>query len=81
MPPQTKDLLPQGHNAKELQKRNANDIDYHQKEWGSGSRGGGSVPADLTWSSNPKQFQEENGSAALKIPAEIVRESGKPDPR
>lgn len=65
-------ILPQGHNAAELQKR---DIDYHTKEWGSGARGGGSIPADLTWGSNPKQYQEENGSGMLRVPAELVRQS------
>ena len=62
-------------NVEALQKRQEKDIDYHLKEWTSGSRGGGSVPADLGWNSNPKQYQEENGSAALRIPAETVRNS------
>lgn len=58
-----------------LQTRNSDPIDYHLKEWSSGKRGGGKVPADLTWGSNPKQYQEENGSAALRVPAELLRGS------
>ncbi len=42
------------------------DITHHRNEWTSGTRGGGSVPKDLAWGSNPKQMQEENGSGALK---------------
>ena len=38
------------------------DIDHHTKEWTSGTRGGGKVPADFEWKTNPKQHQEENGS-------------------
>jgi hypothetical protein len=38
------------------------DIDHHLKEWTSGTRGGGKVPADFEWRSNPKQWQEENGN-------------------
>lgn len=37
-------------------------IDYHLKQWTSGRRGGGKVPADFTWATNPKQWQEENGA-------------------
>lgn len=37
--------------------------DYHTHEWSSGTRGGGKVPADFEWKSNPKQWQEENGAA------------------
>lgn len=40
------------------------DMDYHVKEWISGSQGGGHVPDDFEWNSNPKQYQEENGSSA-----------------
>src|SRR4051794_20011046 len=74
-------ILPQGHNATELQKRHPNDIDYHLKEWSSGTRGGGSVPADLSWNSNPKQYQEENGSGALRVPADALRDSTPEDKR
>jgi hypothetical protein len=55
---------------KELQTRPLRD--YHLNEWTSGSRGGGSVPADFEWRSNPKQSQEESGtslSARVKKPA------------
>jgi len=31
-------------------------------------RGGGKVPQDLEWTTNPKQYQEENGSGTLKEP-------------
>jgi hypothetical protein len=37
--------------------------DYHLHEWTSGQRGGGKVPADFGWRTNPKQWQEENGTA------------------
>lgn len=57
-----------------LQTRNQNPIDYHLKEWSSGKRGGGKVPADLSWPSNPKQYQEENGSAALRVRYDLLRE-------
>ena len=38
---------------------------YHTQEWSSGSRGGGKLPADFGWHTNPKQWQEELGSAAI----------------
>jgi hypothetical protein len=38
------------------------DISYHNAEWTSGKRGGGKVPADFEWHSNPKQYQEELGA-------------------
>ncbi len=38
------------------------DADHHLKEWSSGKRGGGKVPPDFGWPSNPKQWQEEHGS-------------------
>jgi hypothetical protein len=38
------------------------DVDHHLKEWTSGKRGGGKVPADFGWRTNPKQQQEENGA-------------------
>jgi hypothetical protein len=37
---------------------------HHVLVWNNGKRGGGSVPADFGWNTNPKQWQEENGSAA-----------------
>jgi hypothetical protein len=37
--------------------------DHHVLEWSSGERGGGKVPADLEWGTNPKQWQEEHGAA------------------
>lgn len=40
--------------------------DHHTQEWSSGTRGGGSVPADFGWASNPKQYQEEYGSSTLE---------------
>src|SRR5262245_48222720 len=38
------------------------DIDHHLSEWTSGKRGGGKVPADFGWRTNPKQNQEERGA-------------------
>ena len=38
------------------------DIFHHTNEWTSGKRGGGKVPADFEWRSNPKQWQEEKGT-------------------
>ena len=38
-----------------------NDAFHHQHEWTSGQRGGGKLPADFEWRSNPKQNQEEDG--------------------
>lgn len=38
--------------------------DYHTREWSPGERGGGRVPADFAWGTNPKQQQEELGAAA-----------------
>ena len=38
------------------------DIDHHLKEWSSGEQGGGTVPKDFEWRSNPKQNQEEDGA-------------------
>jgi len=50
------------------------DAQYHLKEFTSGTRGGGKVPADFQWKSNTKQYQEENGSGQLRRPAEVLRE-------
>lgn len=44
------------------------DLDHQLKEWTSGSRGGGSVPRDFTWGTNPKQAQEENGVGDAEKP-------------
>ena len=38
---------------------------HHTREWPSGTQGGGKVPADFGWHSNPKQSQEENGANDL----------------
>ena len=45
--------------------RGQRDLHYHQAEWTSGTRGGGSLPSDFRWTTNPKQRQEENGAAAV----------------
>lgn len=42
-------------------------IDYHVKVWTSGARGGGRVPPDFSWNTNPKQTQEEHGANALPL--------------
>jgi len=44
------------------------DLEHHAKEWWSGERGGGKVPADLDWKTNPKQYQEENGAGNVTAP-------------
>ena len=46
-PEQAYDYLRQGH---------------HLEEWTSGQRGGGKVPEDFAWRTNPKQWQEELGT-------------------
>ena len=38
------------------------DIEHHTREWTSGAMGGGKVPVDYEWSSNPKVDQEEQGA-------------------
>jgi hypothetical protein len=48
--------------------RDVADIVHHKSEWTSGTRGGGKVPADFGWRSNPKQMQEENGSSVMATP-------------
>lgn len=45
-----------------LKESTENDLDYFTKAWWSGTRGGGSVPKDFTWGSNPKEHQEEKGA-------------------
>ena len=44
------------------------DIEHHQSEWTSGKRGGGHVPKDFTWPTNPKEHQEEFGSGEVDAP-------------
>ena len=35
-------------------------------DWiGFQDRGGGKLPADLNWTTNPKQYQEENGAGEV----------------
>jgi hypothetical protein len=41
------------------------DLEYFTRQWWSGARGDGSVPADLSWTSNPKQHQEEEGAGVV----------------
>ena len=42
-------------------------LDTHQAtEWASGTRGGGKLPADFEWRTNPKQHQEEYGSSEVE---------------
>ncbi len=45
------------------------DIEHHTKEWTSGTRGGGKLPADFEWGTNPKTHQEEAGASQLQPPA------------
>jgi hypothetical protein len=52
-----------------------NDLAYHEKHWTSGQRGGGYVPLDFTWGTNPKQHQEERGAAEADAPKD---EAAKP---
>ena len=40
----------------------APDIVHHTREWTSGTAGGGKVPADYAWGTNPKVQQEEKGA-------------------
>jgi hypothetical protein len=44
------------------------DIEHHRYEWNSGARGGGHVPKDFAWPTNPKQHQEEFGSGSATAP-------------
>jgi len=44
------------------------DIEHQLHEWTSGNRGGGRIPKDFTWGSNPKQSQEEFGAAEAEKP-------------
>jgi hypothetical protein len=47
-----------------LTPRDEDDLDYFTKSWWSGTRGGGSVPKDFSWPTNPKENQEESGSGS-----------------
>lgn len=38
---------------------------HHTHVWTSGKQGGGKVPADFAWKTNPKQTQEEFGTNAV----------------
>lgn len=44
------------------------DIEHYTREWWSGTRGGGHVPADFEWATSPKQYQEERGSGNAEAP-------------
>lgn len=48
--------------------------DYHTQEWSSGTRGGGSIPADFGWPTNPKQYQEEYGSSTIDEERDLEKE-------
>ena len=45
-----------------LELRKKVDSTYHSREWTSGQQGGGRVPDDFEWGTNPKQWQEERGA-------------------
>ena len=38
------------------------DIEHHTREWTSGTMGGGKVPSDFEWASNPRAYAEEFGA-------------------
>lgn len=44
------------------------DIEHHRREWTSGTRGNGHVPKSFSWTTNPKQQQEELGSGSMDRP-------------
>ncbi len=48
-----------------------NDAFHQEHEWTSGGRGGGSVPADFEWGTNPKQWQEEHGANPPGTPPKV----------
>lgn len=48
------------------------DIEHHQREWTSGTQGGGKVPSDFEWTSNPKAYAEEFG---INVPHPLVPET------
>ena len=45
------------------------DIEHHTREWTSGSMGGGKVPADFEWTSNPRAYAEEFGA---NLPPQVI---------
>ena len=47
------------------------DIEHHTREWTSGAMGGGKVPADFEWRTNPKVAQEELGANVPATPAPL----------
>lgn len=49
------------------------DIQYFEDAWWSGQRGGGSVPVDISWTSNPKEAQEEQGWGTAPTAEEPAR--------
>ncbi len=49
-------------------------LDYHTREWSFGKRGGGKMPDDFGWRTNPKQYQEESGSARRATEADLSKE-------
>lgn len=50
--------------------RPTTDIVHQESEWSTGQsrRGGGKVPTDFSWGTNPKQYQEERGSGEAETP-------------
>lgn len=72
---QPKDLPVSNSQLQPSPKRSERRIqDHHTQEWSSGGRGGGSVPADFGWSTNPKQYQEEYGSSTLDEEKDLSKE-------
>ncbi len=55
-------------------RNDSSDSRHHLKEWASGTRGGGKLPPDFGWNTNPKQWQEENGAATPEKPAPATPE-------
>ncbi len=49
------------------------DIEHHTREWTSGTMGGGKVPADFEWHSNPRVYAEDFGANVLPrvVPAMV----------
>ena len=48
------------------------DIEHHSREWTSGSMGGGKVPADFEWTSNPRAYAEEFGANVPPLVAPLL---------
>ncbi|MGQ0508345.1 MAG: hypothetical protein ACT4TC_23855 [Myxococcaceae bacterium] len=55
--------LPVPHHSERRYKDDTRDQRHQTKEWSSGTRGGGKLPPDFGWKTNPKQWQEEHGAA------------------